>query len=109
MREEAKVKQSLHDLHIRFSIPLASVHEALDPAGAAAKAAAKLKRELKRASKNASLGNSTSFSKLQFVSSDPYNQGVGFGTSTLDGAGSATLVLRLPDEQCTSPLIVIMD
>jgi len=102
MEEEAKVKQPHHDLHIRFSIPLSSVHEALDPAGAAAKAAARLKRELKKASKNSALRSSTSFSKLPFNSSDPFNQGVGFGTGTLDGAGSATLVLRLPDERCTS-------
>ena len=100
MEEDAKEKQPHRDLHIRFSIPLSSVHEALDPAGAAAKAAARLKRDLKRASK--SLRHSASVSKLPFNSSDPYNQGVGFGTGTLDGAGSATLVLRLPDERCTS-------
>jgi hypothetical protein len=102
MDEEARVKRPHHDLHIRFSIPLSSVHEALDPAGAAAKAAARLKREFKKANKNSALRHSASFSKLTFHSSDPFNQGVGFGTSTLDGAGSATLVLRLPDERCTS-------
>jgi hypothetical protein len=98
MEEEAKVNQPHHDLHIRFSIPLSSVNEALDPAGAAAKR----KRELKKANKNSALHHSASFSKLTFHSSDPFNQGVGFGTSTLDGAGSATLVLRLSDERCTS-------
>lgn len=102
VEEGAKVKQPRHDLHIRFSIPLSSVYEALDPAGAAAKAAARLERELKKANKNSALRHSASFSKLSFHSSDPFNQGVGFGTGTLDGAGSATLVLRLPDERCTS-------
>ena len=102
MEDEANVKHPHPHLHIRFSIPLSSVNEALDPAGAAAKAAAKRKRERKKASKNPALDNSASFSKLTFHSSDPFNQGVGFGTSTLDGAGSATLVLQLPDERCTS-------
>src|SRR5258706_5397390 len=36
MEEEAKVKYPHHDLHIRFSIPLSSVNEPLDPAWAAA-------------------------------------------------------------------------
>ena len=102
VEEDAKERQPHYDLHIRFSIPLSSVHEALDPAGAAAKATARLKRELKRASKNPILRHSASISKLPFNSLDPFNQGVGFGTGTLDGAGSATLVLRLPDERCTS-------
>lgn len=102
VEEDAKDKQLHHDFHIRFSIPLSSVHDALDPAGAAAKTAARLKRELKRASKSPGLRHSASVSKLPFNSLDPFNQGVGFGTGTLDGAGSATLVLRLPDERCTS-------
>lgn len=102
VEEDAKDKQLYHDFHIRFSIPLSSVHDALNPAGAAAR----LKRELKRASKSPGLRHSASVSKLPFNSLDPFNQGVGFGTGTLDGAGSATLVLRLPDERCTSLPIV---
>jgi hypothetical protein len=107
VEEEAKVKRPHHDLYIRFSIPLSSVHEALDPAGAAAKRAAKLKRELKKTNKPG-LRSSPSVSRLPFNSSDPFNQGVGFGTSTLDGAGSATLVLRLPDERCKSVATVFI-
>ena len=100
---EAKVKQPHHDLHIRFSSPLlSSVHEALDPAGAAAKAAARLKRGLRKASEHLSLHSSTLFSKLPLNSSDPFNQEVGSGTSRLNGADSVTLVLRLPDERCAS-------
>jgi len=90
-------------LHIRFSIPLASVHASLNPAAAAAIHAARLKRAAKAnpgstylAESLASLGTA---STRRLDSTDPYNQGIGFGTSTLEGAGTASLVLRLPNER----------
>ncbi|KAG8836300.1 hypothetical protein FRC17_007451, partial [Serendipita sp. 399] len=90
-------------LHIRFSIPLGSVYASLNPAAAAALHAARLKRAAKThpgssylAESLASLGAA---STRRLDSTDPYNQGIGFGTSTLEGAGTATLVLRLPNEK----------
>jgi hypothetical protein len=61
----------------------------------------------------ASLGGAAS---RRLDSTDPYNQGIGFGTSTLEGAGTASLVLRLPDERSkflpyhpSSTIYVVMD
>jgi hypothetical protein len=92
-------------LHIRFSIPLGSVYASLNPAAAAARDAARLKRMAKAnpgstyiAESLASLGAA---STRRIDSTDPYNQGIGFGTSTLEGAGTASLVVRLPNEQST--------
>jgi hypothetical protein len=102
IEEEVKAKQSHLDLHIRFSIPPSSVNEARDPAGMAEKVMTKLKRWLKRANKTSDHRNSASFAKLPSNSSDPSIQGVGIGTSMVEGAGSATLVLRFPDERSTS-------
>ena len=96
MEEEAKASRLHLELHIQFSIPLPSVNEALNPTGAAAK----LKREFKKIIKPSTLGTPASFSWLPPNSSDPLNQDV--GTSQVQGSGSATLVLRLPDERCTS-------
>lgn len=100
--EEAKASRPHLELHIQFSIPLSSVNEALNPTGAAAK----FKRELKKMIKPSSLGTSASFPQLPPNSSDPLNQGV--GTSQTQGSGSATLVLRLPDERCTSLPMVFL-
>lgn len=99
-------------LHIRFSIPLASVHASLNPAAAAAIHAARLKRAAKAnpgstylAESLASLGAA---STRRLDSTDPYNQGIGFGTSTLEGAGTASLVLRLPNERTREHLCRII-
>ena len=90
-------------LHIRFSIPIGSVYASLNPAAAAALHAARLKRAAKLnpgssylAESLASLGTA---STRRIDSTDPYNQGWGFGTGTLEGAGTASLVLRLPNEK----------
>jgi hypothetical protein len=97
MEEEVKTNRPHLELHIQFSIPQSSVNEALDSVGAAAK----FKREFKKMIMPSSLGRSVSpFSRLPLNSPDPSNQGV--GTSTRQGTGSATLVLRLPDERCAS-------
>ncbi|PVF93440.1 hypothetical protein CPB86DRAFT_109321 [Serendipita vermifera] len=99
-------------LHIRFSIPLASVYASLNPAAAAAIHAARLKRAAKAnpgstylAESLASLGTAAT---RRLDSTDPYNQGIGFGTSTLEGAGTASLVLRLPDERTREHLCRII-
>ena len=102
MEEEAKAKRPLHDLHIQFSIPLSPVDKTRDPAGVAAKVITKLKGWLKREDKTSGVFTSASFAKLLSHSSDQFTQDVGVGTSLLEGAGTATLVLRLPDERCTS-------
>jgi len=102
MEEGVKAKQPHYDLYIRFSIPLSPVNEARDSAGVAAKVTTKLKRWLKRGNKTSDLRNSTSFAKLLPNSSGQSIQGVEVGTSVLESTGSATLVLRLPDERCTS-------
>jgi len=99
MEQETKAKQPYNTLHIRFS---SSADEARDPAGIAAKVIARLKRWLQKANKTSCLRNFASLSKPPLNSSDPFNQGRGFGTSIIEGFGSATLVLQLPDERCTS-------
>lgn len=96
IEEEAKAKRLHHELHIRFSMPMSPVNEALDPVGAAAK----LKKELKKMTRPSGHGRSASLSGLPFNLSDPFNLGI--KTSTLKGTDSATLVLRLPDERCMS-------
>jgi len=88
MEEQAKANRPHLELHIQFSIPLSSANEALYPTGAAAR----FKREVKKMIRPSILGRPSS--------SDPFNQGI--GASTIQGSGSATLVLRLPDERCTS-------
>lgn len=99
-------------LHIRFSIPIGSVYASLNPAAAAALHAARLKRAAKLnpgssylAESLASLGTA---STRRIDSTDPYNQGYGFGTSTLEGAGTASLVLRLPNEKAREHLCRII-
>ena len=95
MEEDANANRPHLELHIQFSIPLSSANEAVYPTGATAK----LKREFKKMIKPSILGIPAS-SRLPPDSSDPFNQGV--GTSITQGSGPATLVLRLPDERCTS-------
>ena len=102
MEEEAKAKQPHYDLHIRFSTPLSPVNEARDSSGVATKVITKLKRWLKKEEKASGVFGSASFAKLLSNSSDSFIQGVGVGNSVLEGAGTATLVLRLPDERCES-------
>jgi hypothetical protein len=107
--EKATKKEVRHEvldqptLHIRFSIPFSSVNASLNPAAAAALNAARLKRAAKAnpgstylAESLASLGAA---STRRLDSTDPYNQGFGFGTGTLEGAGTASLVLRFPNER----------
>ena len=102
MEEEAKASRPHLELHIRFSIPLSSVNEEFNPTGPAAK----FKREFKKMIKPSTFSTSAAFSRLPPNSSDPFNQGV--GTSTIEGSGSATLALRLPDELCTSLTTVFL-
>lgn len=103
-KTEAKQKVlELPTLHIRFSIPLSTVHASLNPAGAAARRAERLKWAAKQNPDSAYLAESLASlgaaATRRLDSTDPYNQGIGFGTSTLEGAGSAALVLRLPNER----------
>ena len=102
MEEEAKATRPRHDLHIRFSIPLSPVDKARDPAGVATKVITKVKGWLKREDKASGAPTSASFSRLLSHSSDQFIQGVGVGTSVPEGTSTSTLVLRLPDERCTS-------
>jgi hypothetical protein len=97
-------------LHLRFSIPLGSVYASLNPAAAAALHAERLKRMTKSNPGSAYLAESLASlgaaSARRIDSTDPYNQGMGFGTGTLEGAGTASLVVRLPNEQSTCPRVV---
>lgn len=102
MEKGAKAKQPHYDLHIRFSTPLSPVNEARDHSGVAEKVITKLKRWFKREDKDSGVLRSASFAKLLSNSSDSSIQGVGVGTNVLEGTGTATLVLRLPDERCAS-------
>ena len=92
IEEEAKAPH--HEIHIQFSIPMSAVNE--DSVGATEK----LKRELKKMTRPSGHGRSASLSGL------PSNQGINSGTAK--GTESATLVLRLPDERCTSLPMVFL-